>query len=120
MNSEMYKQEMLEIYKNPENKGELKNATVSCTEFSPTCGDKITVQLIISDDKIQDAKFSGSGCVISVVSSDLIIEKIKGMKIEDVKKMTSQEALSILKIKLSPARIKCALVCFAAIKKAIK
>jgi nitrogen fixation NifU-like protein len=120
MDSDMYRQEMIEVYKNPEHKGELKNATVSCTEFSPTCGDKITVQLKISNDKIEDAKFSGSGCVISVVTSDMLVEKIIGMNIEDVKSMTSQEVLDMLKINLSPARIKCALVCFAAIKKAIK
>jgi nitrogen fixation NifU-like protein len=116
----MYKKHILELYKNPSNFGILKNATHSGTEYNSVCGDEITVNLIIKDNIIKDAKFSGSGCAISLVSASLLTEKIKGMNKKDIKSLNSGDIKKLFKTKMSNSRIKCMLLPLEAVKKALK
>jgi nitrogen fixation NifU-like protein len=118
--NDAYRMELLEIYKHPKNFGKLNGFTNSYTESSPVCGDEIKVELKIENDEVKDAKFSGKGCVISMVSSEFLTSKIKGMKVEDIKKLETEDVLDLLKIKnISPSRVKCALVPLKAIQKSI-
>ncbi len=118
--SSMYREHILELYKSPSNFGILKNATNKATEYNSICGDEITVQILVKDGKINNVKFSGSGCVISLASSSLLTEKIKGMKIKDVMNLEKKDILELLKIPIISSRIKCALLPIQATKKALK
>lgn len=118
--SSMYREHILELYKHPSNFGELPNPTNEHTEYNALCGDEITVQLNIQNGKIKDVKFNGSGCVISMVSASLFTDKIKEMKIEDVKKLGKEDILNLLKIKINPARLKCVLLPLDAVRGAFK
>lgn len=118
--SEMYKEHILELYKSPENYGELKNATHKHTETNASCGDEITLQLIVKDGKIADVKFYGSGCVMSTVSSSMLSSKIKGMKVEDAKKLSRDDVIKMLKINVNAGRIKCVVLPLYALKNALK
>lgn len=117
---DMYREHILELYRSPSNFGLLKNANKEATEYNSVCGDEITVQLFVKDDIVNDVKFSGSGCVISMVSSSVLTDKIKGMKIEEVNKLNKEDIMELLKIKITPARIKCALLSLEAVKKALR
>ena len=117
---DMYKEHILELYRSPSNFGLLKNPTAEATEYNSVCGDEITIQLQVGKDgKIADVKFSGSGCAISMVSSSLLTDNIKGMKISDVKKMNHEDIVKLMGIKITPARIKCALLPLEAAKRAL-
>ena len=118
--SEMYKEHILELYKSPSNFGALKKPTHEKTAYNSVCGDEITVQMFIKDEKIKDIKFGGSGCVISMVAASMLTDKIKGMKISDIKNMKGEDVLGMLNMKLNLARVKCALLAFEAVKGAIK
>ncbi|HEB47057.1 MAG TPA: iron-sulfur cluster assembly scaffold protein [Candidatus Pacearchaeota archaeon] len=118
--SDMYREHILELYKSPSNFGTLKNPSHESTEYNSVCGDEITIQLLIKNNVVKDIKFSGSGCVISTVSASLLTDKIKGMSPEDVKELSNKDILKLLKIKITPARIKCALLSLEAAKKALK
>lgn len=118
--SDMYKEHILELYKSPSNFGTLKNPSHEKTAFNSVCGDEITVQLIVKNETVKDIKFSGSGCVISMVASSLLTEKIKGSKISDIRNLKAEDVLKLLNIKLNPARVKCALLGFEAVKGALK
>ena len=117
--SDMYREHILELYKSPSNFGTLKNPSHESTEYNSVCGDEITIQLLIKNSVVKDTKFSGSGCVISMVSASLLTDKIKGMSPEDVKELSRGDILELLKIKISPARIKCALLPLEATRKAL-
>ena len=117
---DMYKEHILELYKSPSNFGTLKNLTHEKTEYNSICGDEITVQLFVKDGAVKDVKFSGSGCVISMVAASLLTDKVKGMKVKDIKILKPQEMLNLLKLKLNPARVKCALIGLEAVKGALK
>jgi len=118
--SSMYREHIMDLYKNPSNFGELENPTHSYTEYNSLCGDEITVQIKSDKEKVKDVKFNGSGCVISMVSASLFTDKVKGMKIIDVKKLGKNDVLELLKIRINPARLKCALLPMDAVKGALK
>ena len=117
---DMYKEHILELYKSPSNFGILENATGEATEYNTTCGDEITVQLVVKNGIVKDVKFNGSGCVISLVSASLLTDKIKGMKTEEIRNLNKEDILKLLKIKVNPARIKCTLLALEATKRALK
>jgi nitrogen fixation protein NifU and related proteins len=118
--SNMYREHILDLYKNPTNYGELKNLTHKKTEHNSLCGDEITIQMKVKNGKIEDVKFSGSGCVISMVSSSLLTDKIKGMDLKDIQRLGKEDLLKLLKIKVSPGRIKCVLLPLEATRGALK
>jgi len=118
--SSMYREHILELYKSPSNFGILENATSEATEYNSICGDEITVQLLIKNKKISNVKFSGSGCVISLVSSSLLTDKLKGMRIKDAMNLEKKDILGSLKVPIISSRIKCALLPIQAMKKALK
>lgn len=115
-----FKEEILDIYSEKPNFGKLKNKTHKAKLKNPICGDIINVELIIQNDVIKDAKYTGNGCVISTISASLLTEKIKGMKIEEVNTLTAEDINSLLGTKIISTRIKCALLPLEAIKKCLR
>ena len=118
--SSMYREHIMDLYRNPSNFGTLDKPTNEYTEYNSLCGDEITIQIKSEKGKLKDVKFNGSGCVMSMVSASLFTDKIKGMKLNDVKKLGKAEVLELLKIKINPARLKCVLLPLNAVKGALK
>lgn len=118
--NDIYSKHIIELYKNPSNFGLLENPTYEKTEYNSVCGDEITVHVLVKNGKISNVKFSGSGCVLSIVASSLLTNKIKGMKIKDVMGMKKKDIFKLLKIPIIPSRIKCALLPLEATKKALR
>ena len=116
----MYREHILELYKNPQNFGMLKDATHKETEYNSLCGDEITVQLQVKNGVVRDVRFNGSGCVISLVAASLLTDKIKGMKKEEILKLEKKDILDLLGVKVTPARIKCAMLALEATKRALR
>ena len=116
----MYKEHILDLYKNPRNFGELANPTNSHHGNNPLCGDEITIQLIIKDDKIVDVKFKGVGCAISIASASLLTDHIKNMNVETIKNLTKDDILDLMHIPISPIRLKCALLSLETLHKSIE
>ncbi len=119
ISDDLYREHILELYKSPENYGKLEKPTHKATEYNTLCGDEITMHLIVKGGKISEVKFSGSGCVMSIVSASMLTNKLKNLSVKDVKEMNKNDMLKMLKLKLSPSRIKCALLPLEAAKKAL-
>lgn len=117
---QMYQEHILDLYKNPHNFGSLKNATNSHSENNPLCGDEVTVQLVVKNNKVEEVKFLGRGCAISMASASLLTDKIKDMSVEDVKRIKAEDMLELLNIPIGPVRMKCALLSLETLQKAIK
>ena len=115
----IYTEIILDLYKNPVNKGNLENPTHQNSRNNPLCGDEIKIQLIINDNKITDAKFQGQGCAISQASASLLTDKIKNMSLNDINNLNKDDILGLLKIPISPARMKCALLILDTLKGAL-
>ena len=116
----IYKENILDYYKNPRKFGVLKNKDVRHKEFNPFCGDEIIVDVKFSEDKISEVKFSGQGCAISQAATDMILEKVEGMTKEEILKLNKENVLELLRIELGPVRLKCALLGLDTLQNAIK
>lgn len=127
MLDEIYTELIAEHSRSEENRRSLKNPTVTERGHNPSCGDDITLELEISGDTIKDAAFTGTGCAISQASTDMMIELLRGKKVDDAKKLAElfiamikgevtddeeleplDEAAALKNISTMPARVKCA------------
>ncbi|MBI2625358.1 MAG: iron-sulfur cluster assembly scaffold protein [Candidatus Nealsonbacteria bacterium] len=115
----IYKEIILEYYKNPKNYGRIKKPTSSAFLANPLCGDKIRIDVILKKGKVREIKFSGDGCAISQASASLLTEYSKQKKATILKKIGPKKVLQMLGIKIGPARLKCALLPLEVFKKAI-
>ena len=108
---DLYRELIIERYKNPNYKGVLEPNDITFEDENPLCGDQIRVDLRFdTEGKVKDAMFSGHGCAISQASADLLMESIIGKTIDEIKALNKQDVMDFLGIELSPIRLKCALL----------
>ncbi len=114
---DLYREVIIEHYKNPSYRGHLDPHDISFADDNPLCGDHIQIDLRVDNRGIiADARFDGHGCAISQASADLLVESIIGRPLEEVKGMTKQTILDMLGIDLGPVRLKCALLSLKVLK----
>lgn len=135
---QLYRSVIMDHYKNPRNKGALEENSVTIDMNNPTCGDRIHLTLKLEDGVVQDAKFDGEGCSISMSSASMMTQIIKGKKLDEAleladmfSKMMLGEEFDDEKYDLGdvealqgvsqfPARIKCATLAWKAMEKGVK
>ena len=119
--SDMYRAIILELYRNPLNKGVIQEADVHVRDANTSCGDEVEMYLKFdeSGNKLLDVKFNGKGCAISQASVSLLTEEIKGLSLDELKKFSKQDALDLLGIEVQPVRLKCALLGYKVFKLAL-
>jgi nitrogen fixation protein NifU and related proteins len=118
---DMYQEVILQHYRAPRNFGPLEGADRVGEESNPLCGDHITLRFKVDpgSQKIQEVRFQGDGCAISVASTSLLTEKLAGLTLDDAGRLTRDDVLASLGIPLSPVRVKCALTGYAALGRAL-
>lgn len=116
---DLYREALIEHYKNSTHRGKLANATKTIKEANPLCGDMLELDLLIEDGVIKDAKFDGQGCAISIASTSMLIDKIIGKPVAEVKKLSKEDLLKEVNPNLTLSRIKCATLGFNALTKAL-
>lgn len=111
MSRDMYRQRILDHYRDPQNYGTIDDADVTYEDVNPSCGDEIQMYAVVDeDDEIVDVKFDGQGCAISQASASLLTEKVKGMTVDEVRELETDDIKEMLGIELSPVRVKCAVL----------
>ena len=116
---DLYRDFILDHYRNPRNAGTLPNPDATFEDNNPLCGDKIRMDLKVEDGRVADVRFAGRGCAISMASASLLTEQIKGMPLADIAKLGKDEVLGNLGIDISAARLKCALLGIKVLKQAL-
>jgi len=116
----MYSKKVLDHFKNPRNQGELKNANAVGQKGNPTCGDVMKIYLKVSDEGIiEEVSFETLGCAAAIAVSSLMTEYIKGMTIEEAKKVTKDDIIKEAD-GLPPAKIHCSMLGVDAALEALK
>ncbi len=118
---DLYRDEILEHYREPHNFGTLDAPDAVHEGHNPLCGDRITMMLSVDDaGNVSDVAFSGRGCAISQASASLLTDEVKGRPIAEIEAMTNQDILDLLGIEISPARLKCALLSLDTLQRALE
>jgi nitrogen fixation protein NifU and related proteins len=133
---EIYKEVILDHYKNPRNKRPIEAATVSCTQNNPLCGDEITVLATVDDGKVLDVAFQGAGCSISQSSASMMTEAVSGQTVDDALAMAGEfrgmmagdvepteerfgDLVALKGVVKYPIRIKCAVLAWDVLQEAL-
>ncbi|MFD1361479.1 Fe-S cluster assembly sulfur transfer protein SufU [Lentibacillus salinarum] len=134
----LYRQVIMDHYKNPRNKGSVEGDALTVDMNNPTCGDRIQLQLQVVNGVVQDAKFTGEGCSISMSSASMMTQAIKGKELDDALHMSKAfsgmmlgeevdtdeldmgDVAALQGVSQFPARIKCATLAWKAMEKGVK
>jgi nitrogen fixation NifU-like protein len=135
---QLYRQVIMDHYKNPRNRGELTDGALTINMNNPTCGDRIQLHLIVEDGKITNAKFGGEGCSISLASASMMTDSIKGLSVEKALELSSifskmmigedydegdfdlGDIEALQGVAKFPARIKCATLAWKAMEQGVQ
>ncbi|RBP05449.1 Fe-S cluster assembly sulfur transfer protein SufU [Rossellomorea aquimaris] len=134
---QLYRQVIMDHYKNPRNKGSLEDGSFTIDMNNPTCGDRIHLTLKVEDGIVQDAKFDGEGCSISMASASMMTQAVKGKDIEKALKLSKifsemmqgndydddvdlGDIEALQGVAKFPARIKCATLAWKAMEKGVQ
>jgi len=134
---QLYRSVIMDHYKKPRNKGALEGSNVTIDMNNPTCGDRIRLTLQVNNGIVDDAKFDGEGCSISMSSASMMTQTVKGKTVEEAQNLAhifsdmmlgkeyddsidlgDVEALS--GVSKFPARIKCATLAWKAMEKGVQ
>lgn len=132
----LYRQVIMDHYKNPRNKGVLEEGSLTVNMNNPTCGDRIQLTMKVDDGTVTDAKFEGEGCSISMSSASMMTQAIKGKKLDEALKLSKVfsdmmqgkeydddldlgDIEALQGVSKFPARIKCATLAWKAMEKGL-
>ncbi|MBA3300354.1 MAG: iron-sulfur cluster assembly scaffold protein [Thermoleophilaceae bacterium] len=107
---ELYRDYILDHYKEPRNFGELHPHDLEWHDLNPLCGDELGVHLVVKEGKVADLRFHGTGCAISQASASIASEELIGMEVADIGDLSAEWVFDLLGIDISPTRRKCALL----------
>jgi nitrogen fixation NifU-like protein len=132
---ELYRELILDHARSPRHFGKMDNPSRTAQGINPLCGDKLKLYLQLDGaDRIEDIKFEGSGCAISVASASLLAETVAGLGLDEslalaaavVAAITGESdvvdlgKLAALRgVREFPARVKCATLAWHALQAAI-
>lgn len=134
---QLYRQVIMDHYKNPRNKGVIEDGALTINMNNPTCGDRIQLTLKVEDGKIESAKFDGEGCSISLASASMMTQAVKGLPVEDALKLAKifydmmlgndyddgsydlGDIEALQGVSKFPARIKCATLAWKAMEQGV-
>jgi nitrogen fixation NifU-like protein len=107
---ELYRDYILDHYKNPRNFGHLEPHDLEFHDHNPLCGDELGVHVKVEDGKIAELRFHGQGCAISQAAASIASDELIGMPVAEVGDLSAEWLLEQLGIQISPTRRKCALL----------
>lgn len=111
MDQTLYKELILDLSRNPLNKGILADFDASHRDFNTSCGDDVTIYLKHdTEGKVSDISHDGIGCVISQAATSLLTDWAKGKTREEIAALTKEDTIAMLGIPISHTRENCAVL----------
>ena len=117
----LYRDFILEHYRNPHNKGVLDPHDLQFADSNPTCGDEMSMTLRLDEQgkRVADVAFDGRGCAISQASASILTDGLRGQSLDELRGMDPGTLLEELGVPIGPARLKCALLSYKVLQGAV-
>jgi len=115
-----YRERILDYYRHPRNRGTIPDAQISETMDNPVCGDVVRIDLNLHAGKVEEARFEGHGCVISLAAASILTEMVEGKTLAQLKALTDGDVFEFLGITLGTVRASCALLSLRALQKGLQ
>jgi nitrogen fixation NifU-like protein len=120
MDDLLYREEILERYHAAPHRGRLEAPDLHAELDNPLCGDRIRLELALAPEgRIGRVVFDGHGCVISQVSASLLAEHLEGIPLDEARRLPADRAVQLLGIPLSPMRVKCGVLAWRVLQRAL-
>ena len=121
MDDPLYREEILDHYYSSPHRGRLESPDRVSDLDNPLCGDEVHLELSLgSDGRIEHVRFDGHGCVISQAATSLLADRVEGATLEEVRQISPADVVKLLGVPLSPTRLKCGLLGWKALQKAVE
>lgn len=120
MDEELYQEQILEAAASTKHKYILENCTCVGDGNNPSCGDSGKLYMRIEDDLVSEASFTGEGCAISQAGMSMMSGFVIGKTVHELNMVMPGDVYQMLGIKITPARVGCALLCYNALEEAVK
>jgi nitrogen fixation protein NifU and related proteins len=117
----LYRDFILEHYRNPHNRGVLDPHDLHFADSNPTCGDELSMTIQLDDAKelVADVAHEGRGCAISQASASILTDELRGMSLDELRALDPREVVENLGVPIGPARLKCALLPYKVLQGAV-
>jgi nitrogen fixation NifU-like protein len=121
MVDDLYREVILDHYKNPRGHGVIEDADAHAEGLNPLCGDEVSIYVQFAEDgeTIDEVKFSGRGCAISQAATSMLMEMVTGRTATEIAELPKEDLLEEVGIPLTPIRLKCALLGLGVLKVAL-
>lgn len=118
-NSYLAQQDLIEHAKNPQNYGLLTTSDFNSLEHNPSCGDSISICGVMDNGILQNVRFEGKGCMLSLAMASKLTEFVKGKSLDDAMALGQDTVKELLGIELGPNRIQCGMLSIFALRGAL-
>ncbi len=117
----LYRDFILEHYREPHNRGVLDPHDLHFADANPTCGDEMSLTLLLDEAKgrVADVAFDGRGCAISQASASLLTDELRGLTLDELRAIDPRDVVGNLGVPIGPARLKCALLVYKVLQGAV-
>lgn len=120
MNRSLYKQNILDHYKNPRNRNELSSFTHHSFVVNRSCGDEVDVWLRVENEKVEEIGYQVRGCAICIAAASMLSQELEGKDLDNVIGYEEESLLEIVGMQKGAGRVKCALLPLDAIRTALR
>lgn len=119
MDEQLYREQILDHYKHPQNFGQLDEFDLEYEDSNPFCGDEQHVWIRLDEaDRVAEVAFEGKGCAISTAATSLLTEELASKTRQELLELPKEFVLDLLGIEISATRMKCALLGLKVVKSA--
>lgn len=118
----LYRDFILEHYREPHNRGVLEPHDLHFADSNPTCGDEMSMTLRLDEarERVADVAFDGRGCAISQASASILTDDLRGLTLGELRELDPAEVVANLGVPIGPARLKCALLVYKVLQGAVR
>ncbi len=117
---DVYAENILDHYRTPRGKHSLPAPSVTHEEINVSCGDALTIQLLIKDGTVTKIGWEGTGCAVSQAAMSMLSEELMEKSTENLEKLKKEDIYELLGVPIGPRRVKCALLGLHTLKNALR